>query len=86
MTMSQVQRLFLKWKRIVLIPMAFVLSACPLTVNLNVATDKPIALYLVIDKPIEVKLGADVAITKLPPIQTDASIGFSRRPSIKAKP
>lgn len=55
------------WKFIIFVSIAFTLSGCPLTVNLNVSTDKPISL--VIDKPIEVKLGADVAVTKLPPIK-----------------
>jgi metal-sulfur cluster biosynthetic enzyme len=60
-------QIFLIWKFIIFVSIAFTLSGCPLTVNLNVSTDKPISL--VIDKPIEVKLGADVAVTKLPPIK-----------------
>lgn len=54
--------------------LAFCLSSCTLNVNLNVATEKPIALNVAIDKPIELKLGADVAITKLPPIQAQAEV------------
>ena len=65
--MNKVFQIFLIWKFIIFVSIAFALSGCPLTVNLNVSTDKPISL--VIDKPIEVKLGADVAITKLPPIK-----------------
>lgn len=60
--------------------MAFILTGCPLTVNLNVATEKPIALNLTVDKPInvvvekplDVKLDAGVAITKLPPVRVEA--------------
>ncbi|MBT9096500.1 hypothetical protein [Methylovulum psychrotolerans] len=63
---------------------ACLLSACyPLTVNLNVATDKPIALYWIVDKPIAVKLDADVAVTKLPAIQADGNIGITKLPPIK---
>lgn len=70
-----------KWKLIIFTALSCVLSACcPLNVNLNVATDKPISLYVVIDKPIEVKLSADVAVTKLPPIQID------RLPPIRVRP
>ena len=58
---------FQRWKFIIFVSIAFTLSGRPLTVNLNVSTDKPISL--VIDKPIEVKLGADIAVTKLPPIK-----------------
>ena len=65
--MNKVFQIFLIWKFIIFVSIAFTLSGCPLTVNLNVSTDKPISL--VIDKPIEVKLGADVAVTKLPPIK-----------------
>jgi len=64
-------QIFLIWKFIIFVSIAFTLSGCPLTVNLNVSTDKPISL--VIDKPIEVKLGADVAVTKLPPIKVGIS-------------
>ena len=65
--MNKVFQIFFKWKFIIFVSIAFTLSGCTLTVNLNVSTDKPISL--VIDKPIEVKLGADVAVTKLPPIK-----------------
>ena len=68
--MNKVFQIFL-WKFIIFVSIAFTLSGCPLTVNLNVSTDKPISL--VIDKPIEVKLGADVAVTKLPPIKVGIS-------------
>ena len=64
-------QIFLMWKYIIFVSIAFTLSGCPLTVNLNVSTDKPISL--VIDKPIEVKLGADVAVTKVPPIKVGIS-------------
>ena len=69
--MNKVFQIFLIWKFIIFVSIAFTLSGCPLTVNLNVSTDKPISL--VIDKPIEVKLGADVAVTKLPPIKVGIS-------------
>jgi hypothetical protein len=63
------------------------LVACyPLTVNLNVATDKPISLYMVVDKPIEVKLDTQVAITKLPAIKADGNIGITRMPALKIRP
>ena len=64
-------QIFLIWKYIIFVSIAFTLSGCPLTVNLNISTDKPISL--VIDKPIEVKLGADVAVTKVPPIKLGIS-------------
>jgi hypothetical protein len=69
--MNKVFQIFFKWKFIIFVSIAFTLSGCPLTVNLNVSTDKPISL--VIDKPIEVKLGADVAVTKLPTIKVGIS-------------
>ena len=69
--MNKVFQIFFKWKFIIFVSIAFTLSGCPITVNLNVSTDKPISL--VIDKPIEVKLGADVAVTKLPPIKVGVS-------------
>ncbi len=65
--MNKILQIFFKWKVITLASMAFTLSGCPLTVNLNISTDKPISL--VVDKPVEVKLDADVAITDLPPIK-----------------
>jgi hypothetical protein len=64
--MNKVFHIFFKWKLTIFFSIAFTLSGCPLTVNLNVSTDKPISL--VIDKPIKVKLDADVAVTKLLPI------------------
>jgi hypothetical protein len=73
-----------KWKFIILVAIPFSLSGCTLNVNLNVSTDKPIAVNLVVDKPIEVKLGANVAVTKLPPIQADANIAVTRLPPIQA--
>ncbi|MGZ8225393.1 MAG: hypothetical protein ACXWT3_01985 [Methylococcaceae bacterium] len=52
---------------IVLVAIAFTLSGCYLlSVNLNVAAGKPLYLYLDIDKLVEVKLGANVSVTKLP--------------------
>jgi hypothetical protein len=59
----------IKGKFIPFIAMAFTLSGCPLTVNLNIATDKPISLNLAVDKPIDVKVDAGVAVTKLPSIK-----------------
>ena len=64
-------QIVLIWKYIIFVSIAFTLSGCPLTVNLNISTDKPISL--VIDKPIEMKLGADVAVTKVPPIKVGIS-------------
>jgi hypothetical protein len=72
-----------KWKLIIFTALSCALSACPLNVNLNVATDKPISLYVVVDKPIEVKLSADVAVTKLPPIQAKANIAVTKLPPIQ---
>lgn len=54
-------------KRLVIAFAALSLSGCPLTVNLNVATDKPIAVA--VDKPVELKLNAGIGITELPPIK-----------------
>ncbi len=63
------------------------LAGCyPLTVNLHVATDKPILLYMVVDKPIEVKLDTQVAITKLPAIKADGNIGITKMPALKIGP
>jgi hypothetical protein len=64
-------QIVLIWKYIIFVSIAFTLSGCPLTVNLNISTDKPISL--VIDKPIELKLGADVAVTKVPQIKVGIS-------------
>jgi len=63
--MNKVLQVFFKRKFIILASIA--LSGCPLTVNLNVATDKPISLA--VDKPVELKLDAGIAITELPPIK-----------------
>jgi hypothetical protein len=63
-----------------------ILSACSLTVNLNLMMEKPVSLHVAIDKPVEVKLDTDIAITKIPPIQTDTVVGFSRHLPAKAKP
>ena len=82
--MNEAPQIFLKCKLITLVSVACSLSGCTLTVNLNVSTDKPIAVNLVFDKPIEVKLGADVAVTKLPPIQADANIAVNKLPPIQA--
>ncbi|MCD2451166.1 hypothetical protein GO003_012265 [Methylicorpusculum oleiharenae] len=65
--MNKIFQTMFKWKFSIFVLIAFTLSGCPLTVNLNVSTDKPISL--VIDKPIEVKLGADVALTQMPPVK-----------------
>lgn len=66
-----------------LVLLIFLLSSCTLNVNLNVATEKPIALNVAVDKPIEVKLGADVAVTKLPPVQADVKISPFKSPPVK---
>jgi len=68
---------FLIGKGMVLLVLASTLAACyPLTVNLNVATDKPISLYMVVEKPIEVKLDTQLAITKLRAIKADGNVGI----------
>jgi hypothetical protein len=69
--MNKCFQIFLIWKYTIFVSIAFIFSGCALNVNLNVSTDKPISL--VIDKPIEVKLGADVAVTKVPPIKVGIS-------------
>jgi hypothetical protein len=87
--MNKVFRPLLDWKLILLVAIPVALPACyPLTVNLNVATDKPISLYLVVDKPIEVKLDAKAAVAKLPPIQVqvDGNIGIPKMPPLKIGP
>lgn len=84
--MYKVLHRLLDWKGIIFVAVFFTLSACyPLTVNLNVATDKPISLYLVVDKPIEVKLDAKAAVAKLPPleVQIDGKIGITKMPPLK---
>ena len=84
--MKKVLRIVFKWNFIILVSIAFALSACTINVNLHVSTDKPIALNVVVDKPIEVKLGADVAVTKLPPIQAEAKVGFTNPLRSETKP
>lgn len=81
--MDKIIRLSLKWTFIVITAMT--LSACPITVNLNVATDKPIAL--VVDKPIELKLDADVGITELAPVKVTKlpTINLEIAPELKDK-
>lgn len=64
--MNKIVQIFFK-RKIMILTSAAVLSGCPLTVNLNIATDKPISL--VVDKPVEVKLDADIAVTQLPPVK-----------------
>jgi hypothetical protein len=66
---------------ILLVAIASALSGCPLTVNLNVSTDKPIPVYLIVDKPVEVRLDAGLAVTKVPPIHAD--VGVSKLPPIR---
>jgi hypothetical protein len=74
-------------KGMVLLTLVSTLVACyPLTVNLNVATDKPISLYMVVEKPIEVKLDTQLAITKLPAIKADGNIGITKMPALKIEP
>ncbi len=68
---------------LLLVAVAGALSGCPLTVNLNVSTDKPIPVYLIVDKPVEVKLDADLAVTKVPPIHADADVSVSKLPPIR---
>jgi hypothetical protein len=74
------------WHLIIPVLMGFAVSACTINVNLAVSTDKPIAVNLRVDKPIELKLGADVAVTKLPPIEADATIGFTDKTPVKTAP
>jgi hypothetical protein len=69
----------------ILASIAFLVSGCTLNVNLNVSTDKPIAVNLVVDKPIAVKLDAGVAVTKLPPIQANANIAITKLPAIETE-
>lgn len=65
--MNKILQIFYKWKVTTLTLTALTLSGCPLNVNLNITTDKPIAL--VVDKPLEVKLDADIAVNELAPIK-----------------
>lgn len=74
------------WNVIVHVSIGFAVSACTINVNLAVSTDKPIAVNLKVEKPIEVKVGADIAVTKLPPIQADAKIGFTDMTTAKTAP
>ncbi|MBL1265733.1 hypothetical protein [Candidatus Methylomicrobium oryzae] len=67
--MNRISSSLLPGKLILAASSTLVLSGCPLTVNLNVATDKPLALNMIVDKPINVKLDAGVAVTKLPPVR-----------------
>jgi hypothetical protein len=69
MDMNRTSPSGLPGKLIMTASLALSLSGCPLTVNLNVATDKPIALNMTVDRPIDVKLDAGVAVTKLPPVR-----------------
>ncbi len=71
-----------KWKVVIVVLFATDLSGCPLTVNLNVSTDKPIPIDLIVDKPIEVKLDApvSVAVTTLPPI---TNVAVTKIPPVK---
>jgi hypothetical protein len=64
----------IQWKALIWAAMAFTSTACTFNVNLNIATDKPIALNVAIEKPIAVKLGAEVAITKLPPVKVEPTL------------
>ena len=66
---------------LLLVAIASALSGCPLAVNLNVSTDKPFTVYLIVDKPVEVNLDADLAVTKVPPIHAD--VGVSKLPPIR---
>ena len=66
-----------------LVAIVIALPGCPLTVNLNLSTDRPIPVYLIVDKPVEVKLDADLAVTKVPPIHADADVGVSKLPPIR---
>jgi hypothetical protein len=70
----------------ILASIALSVPGCTLNVNLNVSTDKPIAVNLVVDKPIAVKLDAGVAVTKLPVIEIEPSIGFGKQTPKEAAP
>ena len=83
-SVNKVLQLCFKEKFVIFVSLTFTLSGCPLNVNLNLSTDKPISLYVVVDKPIEVKLAADIAVTKLPPIKADANIAVTKLPPIQA--
>jgi hypothetical protein len=82
---KQIQKPF-AWNLIIPLWIGFAVSACTINVNLAVSTDKPIAVNLNMAKPIEVKLGADIAVTKLPPIEADAKIGFTDKTPTKTAP
>jgi hypothetical protein len=69
MDMNRISQLLLLGKLIMTVSIALFISGCPLTVNLNVVTDKPIALNMAVEKPIDVKLDAGIAVTKLPPVK-----------------
>jgi hypothetical protein len=84
--MNTLYRLCFIGKWLIIVGLASVLSACPLNVNLNVTTDKPIALYLMIDKPIAVKLDADLAVSKLPALQAKGNIAITKLPPLEIKP
>ena len=47
--MNKALQIFLKCKLTTLVSVAWSLSGCTLTVNLNVSTDKPIALSVAVD-------------------------------------
>lgn len=66
-----------------LVAIAVSLSGCPITVNLNVSADKPIPVYLIVEKPIEVNVDADLAVTKVAPIDVDANVAVSELPTIR---
>jgi hypothetical protein len=64
------------------------LSGCPLTVNLNLTTEKPLIVKVIMDKPVEVKLdeinaNANIGLNKLPPIQVKANVGVTQLPPIR---
>lgn len=71
---------------LLLVAIAGALSGCPLTVNLNVSADKPIPVYLIVDRPVEMKLDADLAVTKVPPIHVDGDVGVNKFPPIRLGP
>ena len=66
-----------------LIAVVIALPGCPLTVNVNLSTDKPIPVYLIVDKPIKVKMDGDIAITKVPPLHADADVDIRTLPPIR---
>ncbi len=74
----------LNWKLAFVTVISSALSGCPMTVNLNLVTDKPVVVKVIMDKPVEVKLG-EIAVTKLPEINANANIGLTKLPPINVR-